>query len=85
MTTEVEKYDREWLTKTTHKYIWQLTMTKNKITEITDNEKYAKDKKNTQKTHKILCATKLSDLLGLLETFLYNESPVRFLFVRMNL
>ena len=63
-------------------------MTKDKKhfwTEITDNGKYAKDKKNTQKTHKILCATKLSDLLGLLETFLYNETPVRFLFVRMNL
>ena len=63
-------------------------MTKDKKhfwTELTNNEKHAKDKKNTQKTHKISCATKLADLLGLLETFLYNETPVRFLFVRMNL
>jgi len=41
---------------------------------MTENKEYVKDK-NTQTTHKILWATKLSDLLGLLEIFLYNETP----------
>jgi len=41
---------------------------------MTENKEYVKDK-NTQKTHKILRATKLSDLSGLLEIFLYNGTP----------
>ena len=53
-------------------------MTKNKITEITDNEKYAKDKKYAKDSQNLMCDKTFRF------TFLYNKAPVRFLFVRMN-